>query len=76
MSENNNEMFECLSQQLNMSPGQIKTAAQQGNAQQLMQNLDSDKAEKVNAILSDPEKAKALLNSPQAQALMKLLNNK
>lgn len=75
MSDNTNEMFESLSQQLKLSPEQIKSSAQKGNVNDLMKNMDSEKAKQVESILSDPEKAKELLNSPQAQALMKLLNN-
>ena len=74
MADNENKLYEQLSQQLGLSPRQIQASAQRGDMDSLTQKLDKDKAAQLNQILSDPAKAKAVLESPQAQALMKLLN--
>lgn len=74
MADNENKLYEQLSQQLGLSPNQIQASAQRGDMDSLTQRLDKDKANQLNQILSDPAKAKAVLESPQAQALMKLLN--
>lgn len=74
MAENEKELFECLSNELKLSPGQIKASAAKGDLSRLTQNMDGDKAKRVESILSDPEKARKILNSPQAQALLKILN--
>ncbi len=74
MADNENKLYEQLSQQLGLSPRQIKASAQRGDMDSLTQKLDKDKAAQLNQILSDPAKTKAVLESPQAQALMKLLN--
>lgn len=74
MKENNLEkLISNLSKQLGISENQIKNAAQKGNVNDMLENADSNQKNKINSILNDPEKAKEILNSPQAQALMKLL---
>lgn len=75
MADNANELFESLSRQLNLSPEQIKSSCQTGSADNLLKNADSQTAKQVESILSDPEKTRELLNSPEAQALIKLLEN-
>lgn len=74
MDENNiNKMISKLSKQLGVSEGQIKNAAQSGNVSDMLKNADSSQSKKIEAVLKDPEKTKQILNSPQAQALIKLL---
>lgn len=76
MDENNiNKLLSSLSKQLGMSENQIKNAAQSGNIGGALKNTDSNKSKKIEEILNDPEKTKQILNSPQAQALIKMLNN-
>ena len=67
-------IFECLSDRLKLSPGQIKASAQKGDVDALMKNVESEKAKQVQSVLSDPEKVKALMNSPEAQELLRLLD--
>ena len=76
MADNANELFESLSRQLNLSPEQIKSSCESGNTGGLLKNDDSQTAQQVESILSDPEKTRELLNSPEAQALIKLLEDK
>ncbi len=73
MSDKMNELLTALSQKLGMSREQVAGAAERGDVDSLLQNTDCDTSQ-VKSILNDPEKTKQLLNSPQAQALMKLLN--
>ena len=73
MSDKMNELLTALSQKLRMSREQVAGAAERGDVDSLLQNTDCDTSQ-VKSILNDPEKTKQLLNSPQAQALMKLLN--
>lgn len=75
MNENKDKLFADLSRQLNLSAEQIESSCKTGDADSLMKNLDSGTAEQVQSILSDPDKTRELLNSPQAQALIKLLDN-
>ena len=72
MSDKMNELLGQLSQKLNMSPESVKQAADSGDYENLLRNTDCD-ASQVREILGDPEKTKQLLNSPQAQALLKML---
>ena len=73
MSDKMNELLTALSQKLGMSREQVAGAAERGDVDSLLQNTDCDTSQ-VKSILNDPEKTKQLLDSPQAQALMKLLN--
>ena len=75
MSDNMNELMAQLSKKLNMSPEKVQSAAEKGNVDSLLQNSGCDNRQ-VREILNDPEKQRQLLNSPQAQAIMKLLNKK
>lgn len=76
MKDNNiDKVLSSLSKQLGMSENQIKNAAQKGNVEDLLKNMDSKHSNKIEKILSDPEQAQNILNSPQAQAIMRLLNN-
>lgn len=68
-----NKLMEQLSKRLNTTPEQLRKNADSGSVDALLQNADGDSAARVREILGDPEKTKALLNSPQAQALMKKL---
>ncbi len=74
MSDNNNtnKLFEELSQKLGVSGKQIENAAKNGSVNDVLKNMNSAQKQQVESILSDPEKTKEILNSPQAQALMKL----
>ncbi len=76
MSENINNLLSQLSKKLGVSSNEITSAAQKGDVQSLLKNADSEEAKQFNAVLSDPEKTKQVLNSPQAKAIMKLLGDK
>lgn len=75
MENNLNKVLSSLSRQLGIPEEQIKNSAQNGNIEEILKNADRKKSKKISELLNDPEKTKKLLNSPQAQALMKLLNN-
>lgn len=75
MNDNINKLLSSLSKQLGVSENQIKNAAKSGNVNEMLKNADTEQSEKIKSILNDPEKAKELLNSHQAQALIKLLSD-
>lgn len=62
-----------LSARLGTSENNIRSALQSGSYDRLLSKMDTRQTEKLNAILSDEEKAKKFLSSPQAQAIMKKL---
>ena len=76
MDNNNNvnKMLEELSRRLGVSQQSIKEAAQSGNVNDLLKNADSESSEQIKAVLNDPQKTQKILNSPQAQAIIKMLN--
>lgn len=75
MSDNKNmdKMIGELSKRLGVSSDKIRNAAEKGSVDDILKNSKSRDADKINAILKDPEKTKEILNSPQVKALMKIL---
>ena len=75
MSDNKkvNKLLGEVSKKYGISKEQLESAAQSGNIENLLKNTNPNQSEQIESVLSDPEKAKKLLQSPQAQALMKLL---
>lgn len=73
-NDNTNKILKDLSKRLGMSEDKIKSAAQNGNMQEIMNNTDSESAKRINEILNNPQKRQQVLSSPQAQALLKLLS--
>lgn len=59
----------------NINPEFIKTA-KENDAKKLMDSLSEKDREKVNNILSDKDALAQILNSPKAQAIMKMLSKK
>lgn len=76
MADNNNinNMLGNLSHQLGVSQSRLEDAAKSGDIKEILKNTDSKSAKRIESVLNDPEKAKQILNSPQAQALLKLLS--
>ena len=76
MSDNKkvNKLLGEVSKKYGISKEQLESAAQSGNIENLLKNTKPNQSKQIESVLSDPEKAKKLLQSPQAQALMKLLS--
>lgn len=72
-NEQMNSLIEMLSQRLNSNPQQVKEALEKGKLDKVLMNMDSQQAQKISSILSDPEQSKKILATPQAQALIKKL---
>jgi hypothetical protein len=75
MSENKNKLINELTKRLGISQNQMQDAMKSGNVEDVLKNADSSKAQQIQSILNDPEKTREIMNSPQAQALLKLFNN-
>ena len=73
MADNARELLEALSRELHLSTEALQTSCERGSADDLLKNVDSDRAKQVESILNDPQKTRELLDSPQAKALMELL---
>lgn len=77
MAENKNlqNLLSQLSKQLNSSESEIKAAAEKGDIGSVLKNADSETAQKIESVLSDPEQTKRLLESPQAKAILDMLSD-
>ncbi len=72
-NEQINSLINMLSERLNADSSQVRDALQKGNLDKVLQNMNPAQAQKIGAILSDPEESKKVLSTPQAQALIKKL---
>ncbi|MBQ8057769.1 MAG: hypothetical protein IJ275_05480 [Ruminococcus sp.] len=72
-NEQINSLINQLSQRLNADSNEVRAALQKGNLDKVLSNMDKKQADKIGAILSDPEESKKILSTPQAQALIKKL---
>ena len=68
-----NELNKLINSLVNNSKTDKNDLKNKEKAQELLKNLDKNQTERLGAILSDPEKSRAVLNSPAARALMKKL---
>lgn len=61
MADNKNmqDMLKQMSQQLNLSENELKSAAKKGNANSILKNADSKTQKTVEEILNDPQKQKS-----------------
>ena len=72
-NEQINSLINQLLQRLNADSDEVRAALQKGNLDRVLANMDKKQADKIGAILSDPEESKKILSTPQAQALIKKL---
>lgn len=60
-------------QQLGTDPNMIQNSAQNGNMNDMLKNLRPQDAQNLQNVLADKEATAKILNSPQAQMLLKKL---
>ena len=66
-------MLDALSKKMGTTPKELEQSAQSGQLDRMLRNLKPNDAQKLQSVLQNPEAANALLNSPQAQQLIKKL---
>lgn len=67
-------MLQILAQRLGTSPEALKESAQNGQLSSLLNRMDQSDVQNLQRVLNDQAAAKKILESPQAQALWKQLN--
>lgn len=67
-------MLRSAAQRMGTTPEALQRAAQNGDLSSMLGRLDQNQAAAMEHVLSDPEAAKKLLSTPQAQALLRLLS--
>ena len=67
------EMLKKASEKLGTNSENLKEAASTGNLNDLLKNIGTKEAQKVEQILSNKEAASKLLSTPKAQQLLKKL---
>ncbi|MGN1132588.1 MAG: hypothetical protein ACI4RL_06740 [Ruminococcus sp.] len=68
-----NNLLNGLSERLNTSPEQLKANLEKGNLDSVVSKMSSGQAKRLQKILDNPEQSEKILNSPQAQAIIKKL---
>ena len=66
-------LLQVTAQRMGTTPEDLKTAAQNGDLSRMMGNMGAKESAAMQKVLTDPEAAKQLLSTPQAQALLNLL---
>ena len=75
-NRNNNQLEKLLqvtAQRMGTTPEDLKTAAQNGDLSRMMGSMGAKESAAMQKVLTDPEAAKKLLSTPQAQKLLELL---
>lgn len=75
MNNNIDSMLNTVSNKLGISPEKLREALKTGDISIALQNMPKKDAEKLKAILGNPEMIKKVMNSKQAQEIKKNLNN-
>ena len=78
MNNNNNfdELLRRAGGSMGTSPDKLEQAAKNGKLGGLLKGMDKNTLAQVEKILKDREQTEKILNSPQAQELMKKLKKK
>lgn len=71
--ENLNSAIKALAKNLNVPEQEVKAAIESGQINRLLGKMDKSKANQLNSIINDSEASKKIIESPQAQAIMKKL---
>lgn len=66
-----NQLIKKLSERMGTPESEIRNAVSSSSYGKLLKKLPSDQAQRMEEILSDEDKAKEFLNSPQAKAVIK-----
>ena len=68
-----NSLLNGLSERLNTTPEQLRANLEKGNLDSVVSKMSSGQAKRLQKILDNPEQSEKILNSPQAQVIIKKL---
>jgi hypothetical protein len=68
-----NNLLNGLSQRLDTTPEVLKENIEKGNLNNILNKMNSHQAKRIQKILDNKEQSEKILNSPQAQAIIKKL---
>lgn len=69
-------LLKLTAQRLGTTPQALKEAAQNGDLSGMVGNLEPSQNQAMQRALTDPDAAKKLLSTPQAQKLLELFGQK
>lgn len=75
LNSNLDTILNTVSTKLGITPEKLKEALKTGDVSKALENMPKKDAEKLKAILNNPEMVKKVMNSRQAQELKKNLGN-
>ncbi len=67
-------LLNMASKKFGTTPDKLRNNLQSGDLSQVMKGMDSSDSEKLQQALSSPDMMKKVMNSPEAQALIKKLS--
>lgn len=71
--DNFDNIINAASKKLGADRSVLENAAKSGDVQSLLGKMSNEQKQKLQSVLSDKEKTEKILNSPQAQAIIKKL---
>lgn len=66
-------LLKIAAQRMGTTPEALKTAAQNGDLSHMIGGMGQNESSAVQKVLTDPEAAKKMLSTPQAQKLFQML---
>lgn len=66
-----NNLVKQASQKIGTDPSKLKQTIDSGKLDELVKNMNPNDAKKFNNIMNNPQLAQKMLNTPQAQMLIK-----
>ena len=66
-----NQLLQMASKKMGTTPEELKHKLETNNVEETLKHINKNDAAKIQQVLSNPTLAKQLLNSPQAQAILK-----
>ena len=69
-----NSMLNMAGKKMGTNPEELKKKLEEGNLNDIVKNMSPNQAETLNNILSNPKAIEQIMNSKQAQELLKKLS--
>lgn len=65
-------LLKLTAQRMGTTPDALKAAAENGDLSRMIGNMDQNQSAAMQKVLTDPDAAKKLLSTPQAQKLLQM----
>lgn len=71
--KNSNPLLQKAAKEMGISPQQLEQAVAQNHPEEILEQLTPEQAQSVRRVLQDQQTAQKILQTPEAQALLRKL---